>query len=112
MQQRETFAQGLHFVPREMGLSCAALYERVSEYFPCQNWLWPVTQDDLEEPILQAPVQSLSDCCVPPRTVPYEVALPDSKQFSWHGRQLQKAGDVVLVQTNADKAQGCCIALV
>ncbi|KAL3162207.1 hypothetical protein ABBQ32_009912 [Trebouxia sp. C0010 RCD-2024] len=74
-----------------MGLSCTLLYERVSEFFPCQNWLWPMSQDALEEPILHPPVQTLSECWVPPRAFP-SVHVHGPEGQARHIRQLQTPG--------------------
>ena len=90
-----------------MGLSCPALYERVLVYFPCHSWLWPVSQDNLEEPILQPPVQSLSECWVPPRAFTFEGDLPGIQGHSWHGRQLQSAGAIYYKLLSTSTVQPC-----
>ncbi|KAL3147506.1 hypothetical protein ABBQ38_014561 [Trebouxia sp. C0009 RCD-2024] len=74
-----------------MGLSCTSLYERVSGFFHCHNWLWPVSQDALEEPILQPPVQTLSECWVLPRAFT-SAHLHEPKGQTWHVGQLKSPG--------------------
>lgn len=75
----------------EMRLSCNALYERLVVYLPCQCWLWPVSLEDLEEPILQPPVQLLSECWVPPRAHPFESSSSQMSQ-AWPPCHLQTTG--------------------
>lgn len=72
-----------------MRINCTTLYERLHQYLPCQPWLWPVSLEDLEEPILHPPVQQLSDSWVPPRLAPFESS---NKSQEWPSCHLRTTG--------------------
>lgn len=72
-----------------MRINCTTVYERLHQYLLCQTWLWPVSLEDLEEPILQPPVQQLSDSWVPPRLAPFESS---NKSQEWPPRHLRTTG--------------------
>ncbi|KAL0039000.1 hypothetical protein WJX77_004734 [Trebouxia sp. C0004] len=71
-----------------MRINCTTLYERLYQYSPCQTWLWPVSLEDLKEPILQPPVYT-SDSWVPPRLAPFESS---NKSQEWPPRHLRTTG--------------------
>ena len=45
-----------------MFASCLCVYDRILELMPCQQWLWPVSQEDHKQPMLQATAQESVTC--------------------------------------------------
>lgn len=63
------------------------VYDRILDLMTCQQRGWPVSQEDLEEPMLQAPVPELGACFASPELMQAPSGSNKHRRYQTEGEQ-------------------------